>query len=73
MESPMDLIPTISKKDILEQKRKEKEKENADTPNLLDTVILDILLVLKNINIKLKLYAVILAGINKNNLKGLEN
>ncbi|CAG2226549.1 unnamed protein product [Mytilus edulis] len=37
MESPMDLIPTISKKDILEQKRKEKEKENADKPNLLDT------------------------------------
>ncbi|XP_076101771.1 CWF19-like protein 2 [Mytilus galloprovincialis] len=37
MESPMDLIPTISKKDILEQKRKEKEKENADKPSLLDT------------------------------------
>ncbi|CAC5398373.1 CWF19-like protein 2 homolog,CWF19-like protein 2 [Mytilus coruscus] len=37
MESPMNLIPTVSKKDILEQKRKEKEKENADKPNLLDT------------------------------------
>ena len=38
MESPLDLIPTTSKKEILEQKRQEKQKERNDEPNLLDLV-----------------------------------
>lgn len=38
MESPLDLIPTTSKKEILEQKRQEKEKEKNADHNLLDLV-----------------------------------
>ena len=48
MESPLDLIPTISKKEIVEQKRQEKEKqrEESDEPNLLDKVFAFLIFIL---------------------------
>lgn len=39
MESPLDIIPTISKKEIMEQKKLEEEKQKAeDKSNLLNKV-----------------------------------